>query len=100
VAIGGGGFVSSVVADPLERGLFYARTDVGGAYRWDDASKVWVSMMDWVDATERGLLGVEAIAVDPQAAGVVYMVAGTSYWNDGRSAFLRSSDRLRDGVNK
>jgi len=93
VAIGGGGFVSAIVADPNERDLFYARTDVGGAYRWDNAASKWVSIMDWVDASERGLLGVEAIAVDPNRAGTVYMVAGTSYWNDGRSAFLRSSDR-------
>ena len=93
VAMGGGGFVSAIVADHNERGLFYARTDVGGAYRWDDAASRWVSLMDWVDVTERGLLGVEAIAVDPRDAGKVYMVAGTSYWNDGRSAFLRSSDR-------
>ncbi|MCL2183919.1 MAG: glycoside hydrolase [Chitinispirillia bacterium] len=93
VAIGGGGFVSAIIADPLESGLFYARTDVGGAYRWDNAESKWVSMMDWVDASERGLLGVEAIATDPKTAGKVYMVAGTSYWNDGRSAFLRSSDR-------
>jgi len=96
VAIGGGGFVSSIIADPLEEGLFYARTDVGGAYRWDNAASRWVSMMDWVSSDERGLLGVEAIATDPKTPGKVYMVAGTSYWNNGRSAFLRSSDK---GVN-
>ena len=97
VAIGGGGFVSAIVASPLERGLFYARTDVGGAYRWDDASRKWIQMMDWVDLSERGLLGVEAIAVDPKTPGKVYMMTGTVYWNQatdgiGRSAFLRSSD--------
>ncbi|MCL2689941.1 MAG: hypothetical protein FWE57_08880 [Chitinispirillia bacterium] len=93
VAIGGGGFVSAIIADPLERNLFYARTDVGGAYRWDHGASKWISMMDWVSIEERGLLGIEAIAVDPKTPGKVYMVAGTSYWNDGRSAFLRSSDR-------
>jgi len=93
VMIGGGGFVSSIVASPLEQNLFYARTDVGGAYRWDQISKRWVSMMDWVDASERGLLGIEAIAADPKSADNVYMVAGTTYWNEGRSAFLRSNDR-------
>ena len=92
VSMGGGGFVSAIVASPLEKGLFYARTDVGGAYRWDEASARWVSLMDWVDITERGLLGVEAIAVDPQEKGVVYMMTGTSYWNNGRTAFLRSKD--------
>ncbi len=93
VSMGGGGFVSSVIASPVDENLFYARTDVGGAYRWDEASAKWVSLMDWVDVSERGLLGVEAIAVDPQESGKVYMVAGTSYWNDGRTAFLRSSDK-------
>ncbi len=49
-------------------------------------------MMDWVDDSERGLLGVEAIAVDPATPGKVYMVAGTSYFNDGRTAFMRSAN--------
>jgi len=93
VAIGGGGFVSSIIADPNEQNLFYARTDVGGAYRWDNASAKWISMMDWVDVNERGLLGIEAIAVDPKTPGTVYMVAGTTYWNNGKTAFLRSSNR-------
>lgn len=93
VAMGGGGFVSAIVASQVDENLFYARTDVGGAYRWDEASKKWTSLMDWVDVSERGLLGIEAIAVDPQVSGKVYMVAGTSYWNDGRTAFLRSSDK-------
>jgi hypothetical protein len=97
VAIGGGGFVSAIVPSTVEKNLFYARTDVGGAYRWDESAKKWVSMMDWVNISERGLLGVEAIAVDPKTPGKVYMMTGTVYWNQaddgiGRSAFLRSSD--------
>lgn len=93
VAIGGGGFVSSIVASPVEPNLFYARTDVGGAYRWDNGAKRWISMMDWVDLSERGLLGIEAIVPDPKSADKLYMVAGTTYWNEGRSAFLRSTNR-------
>jgi len=100
VAIGGGGFVSAIVPSLLEKDLFYARTDVGGAYRWDESAKKWISMMDWVDITERGLLGVDAIAVDPKTPGKLYMVTGTVYWNQakdgiGRSAFLRSTDHGR-----
>lgn len=93
VSMGGGGFVSAVIASPLEENLFYARTDVGGAYRWEESSQKWISLMDWVDASERGLLGVEAIAVDPKDAKTVYMMAGTSYFNGGRGAFLKSADR-------
>lgn len=111
VAIGGGGFVSAVIPSMIEPNLFYARTDVGGAYRWNESEKKWISLMDWVSIDERGLLGIEAVAVDPVKPGCVYMVAGTMYWNHdsttnellingkdtvymmrGRSAFLRSKD--------
>jgi xyloglucan-specific exo-beta-1,4-glucanase len=97
VVIGGGGFVSAVIPSHLEQNVFYARTDVGGAYRWNEQHQMWVSMMDWVNADERGLLGIEALAIDPQTPGTVYMMAGTIYWNQaedniGRSAFLRSQD--------
>jgi beta-glucosidase len=33
--IGGSGFVSGLIPSKTEPGLLYARTDVGGAYRWD-----------------------------------------------------------------
>ncbi len=92
VEIGGGGFVSGVISDPNDENVFYVRTDVGGAYRWDESGQRWVSLMDWVSEQERGLLGIDGIAVDPQVTGRVYMLAGTSYWNDGKSAFLRSDD--------
>jgi xyloglucan-specific exo-beta-1,4-glucanase len=61
VAIGGGGFVSGIVSSPIEKNLFYARTDVGGAYRWDQSLKQWIPLMDWADGSELGLFGVEAI---------------------------------------
>ncbi|MFW5995988.1 MAG: dockerin type I domain-containing protein [Halanaerobiaceae bacterium] len=97
VKIGGGGFVTSVIADPNDPDVFYARTDVGGPYRWEESSQKWIPLLDWVDASERGLLGIEAIAVDPNEKGKVYMTAGTEYWNQGedeigRSAFLKSDD--------
>ena len=92
VAIGGGGFVSAIIPSKTESGIVYARTDVGGAYRWDKTAGRWVSLLDWVSDSETGLLGVESLAVDPKNAARVYMSVGITYFNGGKSAILRSSD--------
>jgi hypothetical protein len=65
VQIVGGGFVDGIVFHPTEKGLRYARTDIGGAYRWNDAARHWEPLLDWVPYPDRNLMGVESIAVDP-----------------------------------
>lgn len=92
VAIGGGGFVSGIVTSKTEQGLMYCRTDVGGAYRWDAANSKWVPLLDWISDNEVGYLGVEAIAIDPVETNKVYMLVGTSYFNNGKTAILRSDN--------
>jgi len=89
--VGGAGFVSGLVASRTERNLIYARTDVGGAYRWNDASGEWVSITDW--SLDPGDQGVSSLALDPQDPARVYMITGISYFNGGRTAFLRSTNR-------
>ena len=73
VAVGGGGFVTGVFST-CEEGVFYARTDVGGAYRWDDSTKQWRSLNYWVSEDDVGLMGISAIAVDPSNAAKVYLM--------------------------
>ncbi len=92
VAIGGGGFVSGIVPSRTQPNLFYARTDVGGAYRWDNASSRWVGLTDWVSEDETGLLGAESIALDPKDSAKVYILAGISYFNGGKTVIMRSSN--------
>lgn len=96
VAMGGGGFVSAVITSKTERNLIYARTDVGGAYRWDNATGTWIPLVDWASVDETGYLGVESIASDPQAPNKVYMLVGISYFNGGKTAILRSTDYGRN----
>ncbi len=91
VAIGGGGFVTAVVPTG-ERGVVYARTDVGGAYRRDAGTGRWHALQDWLSEDQTGLLGVDALAVDPNDAARVYLLAGIAYLNGGRTAVLRSND--------
>jgi xyloglucan-specific exo-beta-1,4-glucanase len=91
--MGGGGFVSAIIPGKTEPDLVYARTDVGGAYRWDEAGGRWVPLLDWISEEQKGLSHVESLALDPQNPDRVYMSAGASYYNNGYSAILRSSDR-------
>lgn len=94
VRIGGGGYVSGLVFHPAERGLYYARTDVGGAYRWDESSKQWVSLTDWIEAKDTNLLGIDSLALDPSDTNWVYLAAGTyTTPTAGHAAVLRSHDR-------
>ena len=92
VAMGGGGFVSGVVTSKSERGVVYARTDVGGAYRYDSQNGRWVALTDWLSQADIGLTGVVSIAVDPRNAANVYMLGGIEYFNGGKTAILRSTD--------
>ena len=92
VAMGGGGFVSAVVASKSERGVVFARTDVGGAYRWDGQNGRWQALTDWMPESMSGLMGVESLAIDPRNAANVYMLAGTDYASNGKTAIMRSTD--------
>ena len=76
VAITGGGFVDGLVFSPAQRGLAYARTDIGGAYRWDAPARRWVPLMDFTGFNDWNELGVESIAADPVAPGKVWVAAG------------------------
>jgi hypothetical protein len=94
VRIGGGGYVSGLVFHPTEKGLYYARTDVGGAYRWDAAAAHWVPLTDWIGAKDHNLMGIDSLALDPADPDWVYLAAGTyTVPQAGNAAILRSHDR-------
>ncbi len=92
VAIGGGGFVTAIVPSRSEPGIAYARTDVGGAYLWRATEGRWTPLLDWVAEDQTGLLGIDALAIDPDNAANVWLLAGIAYLNGGRTAILRSRD--------
>ncbi|MFE4050685.1 1,4-beta-glucanase [Streptomyces sp. YIM B13518] len=94
VVIGGTGFITGVLFHPRVRGLAYARTDIGGAYRWDARRDRWVPLLDHLGWDDWNLLGVEAMAVDPAHPDRLYLACGTyaqSWGSNG--AVLRSHDR-------
>ena len=95
VEVVGGGFVPGIVFNPSEPDLIYARTDIGGAYRWNPATSRWIPLMDWVSFDEWNLMGVDSLATDPVDPNRVYVLAGTytNVWTNMNGAVLRSTDR-------
>ncbi len=90
--LGGGGFVSGIIAHPNKANLFYARTDVGGAYRWIEETQSWKPLTDWISEDDKGLYGIESIAIDPQKPEMLYILAGTSYFSGGKTVIMISND--------
>lgn len=97
VAIGGGGYVTGMVIHPCEDNLVYIRTDVGGAYRWEEKGARWIPITDWIPIAEANLYGIESIAIDPSDPDVVYLAAGQSE-GASPSDVLKSIDRGRSFV--
>ena len=87
--IAGGGFVSGIITGDDQ---MYARTDVGGAYRYDYEQKKWVQLLDFLNEADRGFLSVDAMCVDPNDDDTLYLLCGCAYFSDARTVIFRSRD--------
>jgi hypothetical protein len=98
VAVGGGGFVSGILFHPNEPGLLYVRTDVGGAYRWDEPRQEWIALNDDIGGLDNEFmrLGVLSLAIDPGESDRLYLACGQYTWDfdwNPEAVILRSDDR-------
>ncbi|CAM5226970.1 cellulose binding domain-containing protein [Streptomyces narbonensis] len=95
VRIDGGGFVPGIVFNRAEKDLVYARTDIGGVYRWNQSTTSWTPLLDSVDWDHWGHTGVVGLASDTVDPDRVYAAVGTytNDWDPGNGAVLRSADR-------
>lgn len=95
VEIVGGGFVPNIIFNESEANLIYARTDIGGVYRWDQGGQEWIPLTDWVGWDHWGWLGADGLATDPVDPDRLYVAAGmyTNEWDPNQGAVLRSFDR-------
>ena len=85
----GGGFVTGLIFHPREKGILYARTDIGGVYRYDFETNTWLSLMDHVTAPGKWESYPLSIAIDENNPNRLYVAAG-----DGKESYLcRSEDR-------
>lgn len=94
VPFGGGGFIDGFVFHPREKGLLYARTDIGGAYRFEPATRSWIPLLDQLTKSQADLMGVLSLAVDPNDTNRVYIAGGLYLGPWARdAALLASNDR-------
>ncbi|HJV60379.1 MAG TPA: dockerin [Albitalea sp.] len=94
VKFGGGGYVTGLIFHPTTPNLLYARTDIGGAYRWNPTTSSWTPITDGLGfgAAESKYHGIESIAVDPNDDKLVYMATGM-YTFEGNGRLYISSNR-------
>ena len=94
VRIVAGGYIDGIIAHPKQQGLFYARTDVGGAYRYDAKKSKWIALNDWTPPADQAWTGIDSIAIDPRDPRMLFMVTGlyTASWG-ANGAVLVSSNR-------
>ena len=89
VRIDGGGFVNGVISGKTQ---MYARTDVGGAYRFDHQKQEWVQLMSFINEADRGFLSVDAMCMDPTDENIIYLLCGSAYFSDARTSIFKSTD--------
>lgn len=92
---GAGCYTPNVVFSEVQPGLAYARTDVGGAYRWDNANSRWISLLDSTSWTESHLSGVLSVALSAQNADKVAFACGlyTNAWDPLNGVILTSNNQ-------
>ena len=94
VPFGGGGFVQGFLYHPKQKDILYARTDVGGAYRFDYAGQRWIPLMDGFGKGDWDCFGTLSMAVDPQNPDRLYATCGL-YLSPRvpQAGVIRSDDR-------
>ncbi|GJI95423.1 carbohydrate-binding protein [Duganella caerulea] len=93
VKFGGGGYVPGLVLHPTSPDVRYARTDIGGVYRWNAATKAWGAITDMMGVTEEFYHGSETMALDPNDDKRVYMSAGLYLGGTRKARLYISTDR-------
>ncbi|KAK7064455.1 carbohydrate-binding module family 1 protein [Favolaschia claudopus] len=76
------------------RGVAYARTDIGGAYKLNPSTDTWTPLLDFANDTTWAYWGVSAIATDPVQTSRLYLAVGgyTNSWDPNNGNILISTN--------
>ena len=90
--LGAEGFICGIIEHPLDPDIKYARTDVGGVYRWNPESRTFTQLSMVFPYEERNTAGgCTGFAVDPNNKDVLWARLGT-FKGNGNGVF-KSTDR-------
>ncbi len=76
VPIIGGGYVTGLIYHQKQPGILYARTDIGGTYRFDFKEKKWHSLIDHVTHMNLAETYPIALALDDEHPERLYIICG------------------------
>lgn len=84
--------MTGVLFHPTAADVVYARTGLGGAFRWDASGARWIPLVDNIQSERIPGRSVLSLAVDPHDSERLYLACGL--WADVHNAvLLRSVDR-------
>lgn len=76
--IPGGGYVTGFVYSQRERDVLYARTDIGGTYRFDAGKQCWISLIPHVTMEDLSETFPIALAIDEEKPGSLFIACGVN----------------------
>jgi hypothetical protein len=89
---GGHGAVTGLMFHPTATNVLHARTDVGGAYRWDPTTMSWAPITNGVGPGAAGsrFHGIESIALDPNDDQPLYIATRKQTFEANGRIFVSS----------
>ena len=87
--IPGGGYVTGFLYHGKQRDVLYARTDIGGTYRFDAEKRRWISLIPHVTMEDLSETFPIAMALDDNNPAMLYIACGI---NKNQSGVLAVSE--------
>ena len=81
--IPGGGYVTGFLYHRKERDVLYARTDIGGAYRFDAGTQRWISLIPHVTMRDLSETFPISMALDDADPAMLYIACGINAEKSG-----------------
>lgn len=88
--IPGGGYVTGLIYHQTQPGILYARTDIGGSYRFDATERKWHSLINHVTNEDLAETYPIALALDEKHPEWLYIISGVN--GKGYGVFSISED--------